>query len=264
MGRLSRQFTAILAEKNTKHPGRVHGVEELEARIHHDQQRISEGNRQHQVQGGATRSALWKRADQECFDEIHVTDSSSSGKGSTTTRYLGAWRSHPSQRNPVASRVIIKTLATWRSTRISTDMGNGWAAPPTVYNLSEGDAVKHTMLKWSEHALPREFEDWSRERRGCTPRLSAIKTSVSCDCDDADINMTYRMCCVTVGNSASFREGQGRMDPSYAKKKRGRQEQLHTAILENVVFDLTFFNEVSRHHDMIRNIIFKHMSTIAT
>lgn len=37
MGRLSsRRFYAILAEKNAMYPGRVHGVEELEARIHKD------------------------------------------------------------------------------------------------------------------------------------------------------------------------------------------------------------------------------------
>ena len=27
----------------------------------------------------------------------------------------------------------------------------------------------------------------------------------SCDCDDADIDMTYGMCCISVGNSPSYK-----------------------------------------------------------
>ncbi len=109
---------------------------------------------------------------------------------------------------------------------------------------------------------PREvrFEDKAgRGSRGGTPHLSAITTTASCDCDDIDVDLTYRMCCLTVGDSPSYKaatlfdtgvhaslvnwevaawvEGQAR------RNARGK-----TSV------DLTFFNEVSRLHETIRNI----------
>ena len=50
----------------------------------------------------------------------------------------------------------------------------------------------------AEGNKPREvrFEEMGREPRGGTPHLSAITTIVSCDCDDTDIDMTYRMRCL--------------------------------------------------------------------
>ena len=123
--------------------------------------------------------------------------------------------------------------------------------------------------------------------RGGTPHLSAITATASCDCDDIDVDMTYRMCCLTVGDSPSYMavtlfdtgahasfvnrevaawvEGQARRSPSGLKKARERQDQRYTTvslagtaysspISGCVVFDLTFFNEVSRLHETIRNI----------
>ena len=55
---------------------------------------------------------------------------------------------------------------------------------------------------------PREvrFEDKAnRGPRGGTPHLSAITTTASCDCDDIDVDMTYCMCCLTVGDSPSYK-----------------------------------------------------------
>ena len=34
--------------------------------------------------------------------------------------------------------------------------------------------------------------------------LATIST-VKCDCDDADVDITYRTCCITVGTSPSFK-----------------------------------------------------------
>ena len=90
---------------------------------------------------------------------------------------------------------------------------------------------------------PREvrFEDKAgRGSKGGTPHLSAITTTASCDCDDIDVDMTYRMCCLTVGDSPSYKaatlfdtgahasfvnrkaaawvEGQARRNPSYLQK----------------------------------------------
>ena len=58
--------------------------------------------------------------------------------------------------------------------------------------------------------------------------MSAITTRVSCDCDDTDIDMTYRMCCLTVGDSPSFKAAtmhhlligkSSRMDGGASKEK---------------------------------------------
>jgi hypothetical protein len=45
-----------------------------------------------------------------------------------------------------------------------------------------------------------------RDGRGGNNYLSSLlsKSSSNCDCDDADIDTTYRMCCVSVGNSPSY------------------------------------------------------------
>ena len=60
----------------------------------------------------------------------------------------------------------------------------------------------------ADRSNPREvrFEDKAGNgSRGGTPHLSAITTTASCDCDDIDIDMTYRMCCLTVGDSPSYK-----------------------------------------------------------
>ena len=102
---------------------------------------------------------------------------------------------------------------------------------------------------------PREvrFEDkGDRGSRGGTPNLSAITTTASCDCDDIDVDMTYRMCCLTVGSSPSYKaatlfdtgahasfvnrevaaweEGQARRDPGYRQKTREGQDQRGTTV----------------------------------
>ena len=102
---------------------------------------------------------------------------------------------------------------------------------------------------------PREvhFEDKAtRGSRGSAPHLSAITTIASCDCDDIGIDMTYRMCCLTVGDSPSYKaatvfdtgahasfvnrevaawvEGQARRNPSYLQKARKGQDQRCTTV----------------------------------
>ena len=60
----------------------------------------------------------------------------------------------------------------------------------------------------ADRSNPREvrFEDKAGNgSRGGTPHLSAITTTASCDCDDIDVDMTYRMCCLTVGDSPSYK-----------------------------------------------------------
>ena len=48
----------------------------------------------------------------------------------------------------------------------------------------------------------REHEDGSS--RGGMSQLSTTMTHPSCNCDDTDVDTTYRMCCITVGKSPSF------------------------------------------------------------
>ena len=112
----------------------------------------------------------------------------------------------------------------------------------------------------------REHEDSSL--RGGTSQLSTTMTHPSCSYDDNDVDTTYRMCCITVGNSPSFSaatlfevatciELQAKGDKGYAKRRRLGPETATTsvslagtthtsAILGSVVFDLTFLNEVTK------------------
>jgi hypothetical protein len=126
-----------------------------------------------------------------------------------------------------------------------------------------------------------------RDGRGGNNYLSLLLSKSSCDCDDADIDMTDRMCCISVGNSplytaatlfdtgahasfvnrevASWIEEHGGTDRQVPGQKRGWQEASSTTvplagtsmsspILGSVVFDLTFLNEVSRRHETITDI----------
>ena len=130
-----------------------------------------------------------------------------------------------------------------------------------------------------------EREDSSSS--GGTSQLSTTMTHPSCNCDDTDVGTTYRMCCITVGNSpslsaatlfdtgahtsfvnrdvAAWIERQAKGDKGYAKRRGLGPETVvawvslagtsHTsAILGSVVFDLTFLNEVTQSHETIRNI----------
>ena len=110
--------------------------------------------------------------------------------------------------------------------------------------------------------------------------MLATISNVKCDRDDADVDITYRMCCITVGTSPSFKaaplfdtganasyvnrevavwiEDQAGKGRQQGGRKRGWEAERSTSvslagtsmsspILGNVVFDLTFLNEVSKH-----------------
>jgi hypothetical protein len=85
------------------------------------------------------------------------------------------------------------------------------------------------------------------------------------------------MCCITVGTSPSFKAGsslsfmtawiedQVEMDKLQGGRKRGWEAERKTTvslagtsmcspILESVIFDLTFLNEVSKQHETIKDI----------
>ena len=144
--------------------------------------------------------------------------------------------------------------------------------------------VARQSVPEADGSNPREvcFEDKAGHgSRGRTPHLSDIMATASCDCDDIDVDMTYRICCLTVGDSPSYKaatlfdtgahasfvnrkvaawvEGQARRNPSYLQDQRCTTVSLagtaySSLILGCVVFHLTFFNEVSRLHQAIRNI----------
>lgn len=115
------------------------------------------------------------------------------------------------------------------------------------------------------------------------PQQLATMTHGSCDCDDADVDIFYRMCCVSVHNSPSFKaatlfdtgahasfvnrkvaawiEGQLGSARQQGKRKRGGQTAHNTTvllagtkmgkfspILGSVVFDLTFCIETTRNY----------------
>ena len=112
-----------------------------------------------------------------------------------------------------------------------------------------------------------------RDGRGGNNYLSSLLSKSSCDCDDADIDMTYHMCCISVGNSPSYKaatlfdtgahasfvnrevdqwiEEHGGTDRQVPEQKRGWQKasstsvslagtSMNSPILGSVVFDLTF------------------------
>jgi hypothetical protein len=117
--------------------------------------------------------------------------------------------------------------------------------------------------------------------------LPSLVSKSSCDCDDTDIDMTYRMCCISLGNSPSYKsatlfdtgahasfvnrevaswiEEHGRTDRQVSDRMRGWHEasgttvslagtSMSSPILGSVVFDLTFLNDVSRRHETITDI----------
>jgi hypothetical protein len=129
---------------------------------------------------------------------------------------------------------------------------------------------------------PVQFAD----NRG-TNQLSATLIQPTCSCDDTDVDTSYRMCCITVGDSPSFSaatlfdtgahtsfvnreiaewiELQAKGDKGYTQRRRSGPKTETTsvslagtphtsAILGSVVFDLTFFNEVTQSHETIHNI----------
>ena len=109
------------------------------------------------------------------------------------------------------------------------------------------------------------------------PRQLATISHGTCDFDDADVDIAYRMCCITVGTSPSFKvgtspsfmaawiENQVGKDKLQGGRKRGWEAERNTTlllagtsmsspILESVVFDLTVLNEVSKQHETIKDI----------
>ena len=128
-----------------------------------------------------------------------------------------------------------------------------------------------------------EFEGVKeRDARGSTPRQLATISYGTCDCDDTDVDIAYRMCCITVGRSPSLfdmganasyvirevaawiknQAGEGRQQGG---KKRGWEAERSTTvsiagtsmsnpIFGGVVFDLTFLNEVSKQYETIKDI----------
>ena len=124
-------------------------------------------------------------------------------------------------------------------------------------------------------------------RRGGTPRQLATISYRTCDCDDADVDTTYHMCCITVGASPSFKatflfdtganasyvnrevaawiEVQAGVVKQQGGRKRGWEAEriktvslagtsMSSLILGSVVFNLTFLNEVSKKHETIKDI----------
>ena len=117
--------------------------------------------------------------------------------------------------------------------------------------------------------------------------MLATISNVKCDRDDADVDITYRMCCITVGTSPSFKAStlfDTGANTSYVNREvaawiedqagKGKQQggrkrrweaarnttvslagtSMSSPILGNVVFDLTFLNEVSKKHETIKGI----------
>ena len=73
-----------------------------------------------------------------------------------------------------------------------------------VYGVARKSAPDVDGLKQFGRRV--EFEGVrERDNRGGKHKQLAIMTHEACDCDDADIDITYRMCCISVNNGPPFK-----------------------------------------------------------
>ena len=160
----------------------------------------------------------------------------------------------------------------------------GWSG--RVYGVARKSAPDVDGHKTSSRRV--EFEGVrDRDTRGGNPKQLAIMTHRACDCDDADVDVSYRTCCISINNDpplkastlfdtgahASFVNREvaawigkhaGRATRLKARK-RGREGDSNTSVslagtslssptLGSVVFNLSHLNEVTRQHDTIKDI----------
>jgi len=147
------------------------------------------------------------------------------------------------------------------NSRCSGQIAHVWVARKSAPD-EHGNEVKESRVQFDVSS-----------NRGGNNYLSSLASKGSCDCDDADIDMTYRMCCISVGKSPSYKVAtlfdtgahasfvnrevadwignQEMTDRQVPNRKRGWQEAIGTTvslagtsmssqILGSVVFDLTF------------------------
>ena len=110
-----------------------------------------------------------------------------------------------------------------------------------------------------------------------TSCLTSIITHLSCNCSGADINSTYRQCLVSITALTLFNTGAytSFVNREVAKWLELQQHggtvagahharpttevglagaQLHSSIYGTVVFDLTFFNEITKYDNILKSI----------
>ena len=85
-----------------------------------------------------------------------------------------------------------------RSANTETDRGG------RIYGVARKSAPEIDGTKKFNRRV--EFEDvHERDNRGGKHKQLAIMTHRACDCDDADIDTSYRMCCISVDNGPPFK-----------------------------------------------------------
>jgi hypothetical protein len=205
-------------------------------------------------------------------DWLIANDKAGNTQSSSTTRGLMVHLMSPGS-SPSRIDHPIGAARRVRTTQVPTREN-----PPT-------EARTLTTQVVSVHWTNQEQSDGNR-KRGMS-QLSATQTHVPCACNYADVDTTLLMCCITVGNSPSYHaatlfdtgahtslvnrelaawiEQQAKGDTKYAGRRRmGPQAAITqvslagtsqtSAVLGNVVFDLTFLNEVTQLHETLRNI----------
>jgi hypothetical protein len=73
-----------------------------------------------------------------------------------------------------------------------------------IYGVARKSAPDEQGYKVKERGVQFNVPK-DRDGRGGNNYLSSLVSKCSCDCDDADIDMTYRMCCISVGDSPSYK-----------------------------------------------------------
>ena len=115
-----------------------------------------------------------------------------------------------------------------------------------------------------------------------TPCLTSSITHLTCNCGGADVNSTYRQCLVYMRNTTTYfnaltlfhgclnlvcQQGSSevvrtaatwgyssRSAPCSVQPTRRPYVQMSSSIYGTVVFDLTFFNEVTKSDNILKNI----------
>jgi hypothetical protein len=73
-----------------------------------------------------------------------------------------------------------------------------------IYGVARKSAPDEQGYKVKERGVQFNVPKDRDGRRG-NNYLSSLLSKSSCDCDDADIDTTYRMCCISVGKSPSYK-----------------------------------------------------------
>jgi len=129
----------------------------------------------------------------------------------TLMKAFGSTAVHSPRYRKVRKQLV--SIISNRSSNGPSTRGGGAISPTQSSPIKRAKfpALRLTMQRTgrasmgSPERVPLKFNvPRDRDGRGGNNYLSSLLSKSSCDCDDADIDMTYRMCCISVENSLSI------------------------------------------------------------